>query len=46
MGIREIGFEEEDETVSGWCPVAGFGISSVEPLGPATTDLVKITRSS
>jgi hypothetical protein len=29
-----------DETGSGSCPVAGFGISGVEPLGSATTVLV------
>jgi len=28
-----------DGTVSGSCPVAGFGISSVEPWGSATTVL-------
>jgi len=29
-----------DGTGSGSCPVAGFGISSVEPWSPATTMLV------
>jgi len=29
-----------DETDSGSCPMAGFGISSVEPAGSATTVLV------
>jgi hypothetical protein len=29
-----------DRTGSGSCPVAGFGISSVEPSGSATDDLV------
>jgi hypothetical protein len=26
-----------DGTGSGWCPMAGFGISGVEPSGSATT---------
>jgi hypothetical protein len=30
-----------DETGSGSCSVAGFGISSVEPSGSATTKLVR-----
>jgi hypothetical protein len=29
-----------DGTVSGSCPMTGFGISSVEPSGSATTALV------
>jgi hypothetical protein len=29
-----------DETGSGSCPVAGFGISGVEPSGSATRELV------
>jgi hypothetical protein len=46
MGIRAIRGSEEVETVSGWCPVAAFGISSIEPSGSATRDLVKIACSS
>ena len=29
-----------DETGSGSCPVAGFGISCVEPSGSATRELI------
>jgi hypothetical protein len=29
-----------DETGSGSCPMAGFGVSSVEPAGSATRELV------
>jgi hypothetical protein len=29
-----------DGTGSGSCPVAGFGISGVEPSGPTTRELV------
>jgi hypothetical protein len=37
--LIEIG--NEDGTDSGWCPVAGCGISGVEPWGSATTVLVR-----
>jgi hypothetical protein len=29
-----------EETGSGSCPVAGFGINGTEPLGSATRDLI------
>jgi hypothetical protein len=32
---------EMDGTGSGSCPVAGFGISGVEPSGSATRELVR-----
>jgi hypothetical protein len=35
MNFRETGCEV-DGTGSGSCPMAGFGISSVEPVGSAT----------
>jgi hypothetical protein len=31
-----------DRTGSGSCPVAGFGISGVEPSGSATTELIDL----
>jgi hypothetical protein len=34
-----------DETGSGSCPVAGSGISGVEPSGSAAGDLVTMTLS-
>jgi hypothetical protein len=30
------------DTNSGLCPVVGFGISSIEPLGPTTIVLVGV----
>jgi len=32
-----LGGWEVDRTGSGSCPIAGFGMSSVEPLDPVTT---------
>jgi len=34
------GSAEKDGSGSGSCPVAGFGISGVEPSGSATRELV------
>jgi hypothetical protein len=42
--IRETGCEVVDGTGSGYCPVVGFGISSVELLGSVIREFSKLVR--